>query len=127
MTVAATLIACSWKVLAKPGQPVAEDLACGFELSVAAIAMSIGFLPGSDAVGLQWGFVAAFFVLPLFMAVVLRFFGYVEVDSEDDGRQEWKMRGKAAVWNSFVGGMALMASWFLSVYSSELIKVWKNL
>ena len=72
VTAAATLIACSWKVLAKPGQPVAEDLACGFELSVAAIALSISFLPSSDnVIGPQWGFVATFFVLPLFMAVLL--------------------------------------------------------
>jgi hypothetical protein len=47
-------------VLAKPGQPVAEDLACGFELSVAAVAMMASYLPYSGpAAGLDWRLVGA--------------------------------------------------------------------
>jgi hypothetical protein len=125
VTVAATLIASSWKVLAKPGLPVAEDLACGFELSVAAVAMMISYLPNSGkAAGLIWGLAGAYFVLPLFMAVVMKFRGYVKVEDEHAPWQEWRMRDKAAAWGSAVGGMALMSSFLLGFYAQDLLKVW---
>jgi hypothetical protein len=118
-----TLFADLWRILARPEPPTAADWACGPDLTVAGVALAVSSLPftGAEAT-LLWVLVAALFGVLIYITRVTRL-GYYQ-ESYLTG---WRLRRSTAIWTSAVGGAALTASWYLSLYEFPLAVYWKEL